>query len=92
MPFDIAHELGAADFPFGFVTGHDKPLIADERHLRVDNHRPPLGQHDDDIGFLNSAGLALEPQAPPLQDVLPALGKPRSLEDALEGQLAPAAA
>src|ERR1700745_382518 len=92
MPFDVAHELTTADFPFSLVTGFDQPLIADERYPRVNDHRPPLGKLDDDIGSLNSAGIALETQAAPLQDVLPALGKPCSLEDPLECQLAPPAA
>jgi hypothetical protein len=91
MALDVPHKLITAARPFRLLTGRDQPLVAGERDLRIDNHRPAFGKHDDDVRLLGPAGIAPEAQSPPLRDVFPALGQPRRFENAFERQLAPAA-
>jgi len=55
------------------------------------DHCPLFWEHHDDVRSLGSAGFALEAQSAPLGDVFPALGKARCFENALQGELAPAA-
>ena len=91
VPFDIANELAAQPARFGFIGECDQALVAGQRHLRIDDHRAALRQHDDDVRLLQAAAVVPEAQAAALRDVFAAFVEPGRFENAFERNLAPSA-
>src|ERR1700730_1822824 len=82
MRLDIAQEPVPGGVPLGVLPGGDQTFVTRERNLGVDDHRPLLGKHDDDVRFLYPAGIIAQAEPASLRDVLPALREAGRLENA----------
>src|SRR5215469_609797 len=83
VALDVAHETLAAGEPLAVLTCCNQTLVTGKRHLRIDDHRPPFGQHDDDVRPLRPAGFASQTSPRPCETysrpaVRPAASRMRS--------------
>ena len=74
VALDVAHEPLAAGEPLGVLTYCNQTLVTGKRYLRIDDHRPPFGQHADNVRTLRPARFASETKPASLQNILPTRG------------------
>ena len=88
MVAELPRVIGEPRAPLGLVARLDRLEVRGERRLRVDDHVPPAGEVDDEIG----AEPALVPVDRRLLLEVAAVEHARELDDAAELHLAPAPA